>query len=201
MDASYPSVECRPVVGFPGYLIGVDGSVWSQWWPTRTNGSSNKHHIDTSRPARRRATPPDSTSKGYPWLSLQKDGKQYLRRVHVLMLETFVGPRPEGLMGLHRDDNPNNMSLTNLYWGTQAQNMRDSEVNGNRLRGEKCASAKMTSVVALAIIRLEAEGKDFNDISRVVGFHPSSVRHVLKGRTWSHVTGRKHQCSPAATRS
>ncbi len=41
--------------------------------------------------------------------------------VHHLVLEHFIGPRPEGLNGLHKDDNKDNNSAINLYWGTKKQ--------------------------------------------------------------------------------
>jgi hypothetical protein len=52
-------------------------------------------------------------------------------RVHSLMLEAFVGPRPPGLLGLHDDDNPDNNTLPNLRWGTCSQNNLDMVANGN----------------------------------------------------------------------
>jgi hypothetical protein len=43
--------------------------------------------------------------------------------IHSLVLETFVGPCPDGLERLHRDDDPQNNRLSNLYYGTHAENM------------------------------------------------------------------------------
>ena len=52
------------------------------------------------------------------------------RSVHSLVLEAFVCPRPEGLLGLHRDDVKWHNHVSNLYWGTHADNMRDCVRNG-----------------------------------------------------------------------
>lgn len=52
------------------------------------------------------------------------------RKVHHLVLEAFVGPRPEGMECLHWDDNPSNNRLENLRWGTHSENTMDSIRNG-----------------------------------------------------------------------
>lgn len=67
----------------------------------------------------------------YPSCTLYRDGKPRQVRIHVVMLESFVGPRPPGMEALHRDDDPMNRSLENLYWGTPIQNAKDKIRNGN----------------------------------------------------------------------
>jgi hypothetical protein len=52
------------------------------------------------------------------------------RAVHQLVLEAFVGPRPEGLVCCHRDDNSFNNHLSNLRWDTPQANERDKIRNG-----------------------------------------------------------------------
>lgn len=52
------------------------------------------------------------------------------RSVHQLVLEAFVGPRPEGMYGLHWDDDKNNNRLANLRWATPSENMMDQVRNG-----------------------------------------------------------------------
>lgn len=54
-------------------------------------------------------------------------GKRF--RVSHLVLEAFVGPRPEGAIALHFDDNPANNHVSNLRWGTFSDNMYDSVRN------------------------------------------------------------------------
>lgn len=68
------------------------------------------------------------------------DGVIKWRYVHVLVLETFVGPRPEGYKGLHRDDDPHNNHVSNLYWGTLSDNAFDRVRNGRdpNFRKTKC---------------------------------------------------------------
>ena len=62
---------------------------------------------------------------------------QHMVRVHHLVLEAFVGPRPPQMFGLHRDDNPENNHLSNLYWGTKTNNQNDKVRNGNHHNANK----------------------------------------------------------------
>lgn len=74
-----------------------------------------------------------SKCKKYLCVHLYKDGKPKTRVVHHLVLETFVGFRPPGKDACHKDDNPANNHLDNLYWGTRQENMRDVVRNGHRI--------------------------------------------------------------------
>jgi HNH endonuclease/NUMOD4 motif len=59
------------------------------------------------------------------------DGRQIncRMRMNVLILETFVGPRPRGMVARHLNDVPDDNRLENLCWGTQSQNRYDSVAN------------------------------------------------------------------------
>ena len=54
--------------------------------------------------------------------------------VHVLVLETFIGPA-DGHCACHKNDEKADNRLVNLYWGTRADNTRDMWRNKKR-RGE-----------------------------------------------------------------
>jgi hypothetical protein len=43
----------------------------------------------------------------------------------LLALEAFVGPRPDGFVGCHNDDDPLNNHISNLRWDTYSGNNRD----------------------------------------------------------------------------
>lgn len=61
---------------------------------------------------------------------LCRNGEKHSRKVHQLVLEAFVGPRPEGYLACHKNDVSNDNRLENLYWGTQRDNTRDQQANG-----------------------------------------------------------------------
>lgn len=59
--------------------------------------------------------------------------KTVQRRVNVLVLEAFVGPRPTGHDSCHENDVPDDNRLSNLSWGTRAENIADAVRNRTRL--------------------------------------------------------------------
>lgn len=65
--------------------------------------------------------------QGYLYVTLC-DGIHHRRRVrvHVLVMEVFVGPRPEGMPDIrHLDGDPTNNVLANLTYGTKSENSLD----------------------------------------------------------------------------
>lgn len=80
-------------------------------------------------------TPGSGRDKAYPVVCMaQGIGNTY---VHKMVLETFVGPRPEGMDGCHRDGNSFNNSLENLEWGTKSSNTEDSVKHGTHYQARK----------------------------------------------------------------
>ncbi|ALA06154.1 HNH endonuclease [Mycobacterium phage Target] len=78
-------------------------------------------------------TPP----MGYHAVVLKKDGVKYRKRIHVLVLETFVGPRPEGMVACHSDGNLDNNHVSNLRWDSQSANMQDVIRHGKNRNANK----------------------------------------------------------------
>ena len=67
---------------------------------------------------------------GYLHVSLSDAPAVKNCRVHVLVAEAFLGIRPAGMNACHKDGDSTNNVPTNLYWGTQVQNMRDKVRHG-----------------------------------------------------------------------
>jgi hypothetical protein len=103
----------RPVSGFESlYQVSAWGSVWSM------------------RAGRRLRTPPDGT--GYPQVNLH-DGPHILHTtVHVIELQAFSGPCPDGMEARHLNDiKTDNRWMVNLLWGTPEDNQgTDKVANG-----------------------------------------------------------------------
>lgn len=59
-------------------------------------------------------------------------GQRNSRLVHTLVLEAFVGPRPEGCDSLHLNHNPKDNRLSNLKWGTRGENVKADFDRGAR---------------------------------------------------------------------
>lgn len=117
-----------PVTGFPGYEVSDQGRVRSldRETPSRW-GTPRKVKGQLLAAALVGGSGPTGR---YPACVLYRDQKRNQIMVHILVLETFVGPRPAGMVGCHRDDIPTHNHLSNLYWGTQTQNVGDAIRSG-----------------------------------------------------------------------
>lgn len=74
------------------------------------------------------------TNQGYEQIAFY--GKT--RKVHSLVTEAFLGPRPEGLVVRHLDGDHSNNNIDNLRYGTHAENVADMIRHGAwRPRGKK----------------------------------------------------------------
>jgi hypothetical protein len=131
--------------------------------------------------------------RGREWetnpFQFNRDGRPYFevnRRkiyVHHVVLETFVGPRPEGMYALHHDDDPANCTLANLYWGTLKDNIADR--NRNR-PGWAVTKPKLTEQDVVEI-RTFAGTVSTTELARRYGVAHSTMRKVVKGETWKGV--------------
>lgn len=110
---NYSTETWLPIARPAGYEVSDEGRVRSFKW------------------GRPKILSPSTTPEGYRNVSLY-DGAQGRRnaRVHVLVLETFTGPRPEGQDARHLDGDPGNNALTNLKWGTKSENNLDQVRHG-----------------------------------------------------------------------
>lgn len=106
-----PDPELKLIPGHPGYAITSSGRVYSY----KTSRWLKQYIIE-----------------GYRNVHLYTPGKPKTHRVHILVLETFVGPRPRGMWGLHINDKRYDCRLENLEWGTPSTNYRQSQQNRRR---------------------------------------------------------------------
>jgi hypothetical protein len=64
----------------------------------------------------------------------------FTRKVHRLVLETFVGPCPDGMECCHNNGDPADNRLENLRWDTLSSNAYDRVEHGvhNMARRDRC---------------------------------------------------------------
>jgi len=175
------SVEYRDIADFPGYRVGTDGSVWSRW---AYNGRNPRRLGDQWKPMKAQ---PDGD--GYLALNLFRTGRSHRKKVHLLVLETFVGTRPDGMQGCHENGKVADCSLTNLRWDTPTANQRDRLRHGTEPRGEKSGRARLTSTTVLEIRRRAAAGESAASIAAAYRVSPSTARAVIRGQNWGWLNG------------
>ena len=140
---------------------------------------------------------------GYKSFTTRFDGsksKAVVLKIHILVCEAFSGPRPNEnqIYALHWDDDKLNNHYTNLRWGSRSENAHDSIRNGtfkkNNQTGEDVKNSKLTDVAVIDIINNfdKLEGNKSRRIEYFMQKYDvsrSTIRGVLEGRRWKHLTG------------
>jgi len=107
----------------------------------------------------------------------------------------------------HHCDNPSCVRPDHLFLGTAKDNRQDAVRKGRHsmqlhphrsyfnympqekyVRGERQGSARLTEDAVRDIRRLAAEGVSAAQIARDFGRGRTTVEHVIKRRTWAHVS-------------
>jgi hypothetical protein len=160
-------------LGYPKYRIDVTGQVW--WfhkglniWKTLSPGITKK--------------------KNYRRINLRdSSGAITSIFIHCLMLEAFVGPRPEGMECCHWDGNGGNNNLDNIRWDTPKNNSKDAIRLGRNHPGEKCGSSKLTDKIILRIRRLKNRGWTNRKLADKFNVSSTVIFNVYHRNTWKHV--------------
>ena len=79
----------------------------------------------------------DSGPDARQTVSLHLGGVQRTRLVHHLVLESFVGPRPQGQEACHWDGDASNNALSNLRWDSHKANEADKLRHGTHVNANK----------------------------------------------------------------
>lgn len=118
--------QWRPVVGWEGtYEVSNKGRV-------RSIDRVGTHAVYGTARLRGKILKPKPDRKGYLRVTLGHSTCVY---VHHLVLASFIGARPLGLLGLHKDGHNTHNEPGNLYWGTYLDNARDAIAHGTIRNG------------------------------------------------------------------
>lgn len=125
----------------------------------------------------------------YNMAMMRLDGKAVRKLVHHIVLEAFIGPRPDGMVGCHANDIGDDNRLENLRWDLPSANYRDRDNNGRTIQGVRQHLAKLTDSKVLQIRDMAANGELAPNIARLFAVSSQNIHDVAAGRTWKHVGG------------
>ena len=158
--------QWRPVRGHEDfYLISSNGQVWN----LRLNRTLKQRWLDGR----------------YLAVMLRVNGKQVTKKIHHLVAEAFIGPRPDGMLCLHRDDDRSNNTPDNLYWGTAKQNQADCTRNGHRQ--DQAGTANNNAKLNCEMVKQIRDAKGTcASIGHQFGCSPMSVSLIKRRKLWAH---------------
>lgn len=117
----------RPIPGWTGlYEASSDGQIRSLDRLT-INGRRVKGRTLKSFPQ----------PKGYQIVVLARDGGRFAFALHRLIAETFLGPKPDGMVTCHNDGDKNNNAAANLRYDTTSANELDKVAHGANTNSNK----------------------------------------------------------------
>lgn len=127
--------------------------------------------------------------KGYGMIGLGgKGAKQVL--VHRLAYQMHKGEIPDGMVVMHKCDNPRCVNPDHLDAGTQSQNIKDAFARGRKinlpsgLKGESHGASKLTSDQVLMI---RASTDSYKNLALSFGVSRSAIERIKYRKTWSHI--------------
>jgi len=124
--------------------------------------------------------------KGYPSFSLH--GKTVSG--HRFCYMVFHGEISEDQVIRHKCDNPKCVNPYHLETGTHQDNMLDRFVRNRTPRGVKNGRAMLSEEQVLRIVE---DGRTYQEIANEYGVCRDTIRNIMVGKNWSHVTGIKRK--------
>lgn len=110
-----------------------------------------------------------------------------LTLVHRISWEMHYGPIPEGVLVLHKCDNPPCVRPDHLFLGDDYANIQDRNSKGRQTRGENHPHAKLTDADVIRMRKLQLKGYSMVKLSTIFKMSYGQVYMICKGRLWKHL--------------
>lgn len=105
--------------------------------------------------------------------------------VHRLMALTWFGPPPfAGAVVRHIDGDRFNNCVSNLVWGSYAENSADQARHGTRMDGERNPMARLDRASVAQMRSLRATGRTFKSIASQFGVSAMTAHRAITGGSW-----------------
>lgn len=149
------------IPGYPGYYISKRGVLYSRWDINGKGVLKKRYHKKV----------PHLNKNGRYIIGLSQPGLGTTKwLIHRLVALVYI-PNPEKLPYVcHKDNVPTNNSVSNLYWGTQKDNMSQASMEGrlHQKKGRDSINYKGTEIQRSYIPRLIELGFTRKEISEIM---------------------------------
>lgn len=127
-------------------------------------------------------------SSPYRHVTLVSNDRERRAKVHVLVAEAFLGPRPDGYDVCHGPAGKLDNSAANLSYGTRSKNLgEDRRRDGTTNAGVRNGNAKLTDEIVRQCRARASRGERPEVLAREFGVTTSTVLYVVNGATWRHL--------------
>jgi len=175
VEETHEGLRLREIPGEPGFYAREDGTIWSRW--------ICRGHKKDWQLGRELYQVHTSSTKKSPYLRANLYSGQ--RVVHTVMLETFIGPRPEGHEARHFPrQNAYDNALDNLSWTMRLVNMRDKVANGTAPIGVDNPNAKFTLEEIAEIREAYIGGEHQYILAERYAVSQAAISFLLRGVTY-----------------
>jgi hypothetical protein len=124
---------------------------------------------------------------GYLQTSLYKGGICKYFYISRLVLETFIGPCPEGMEACHNDGDPSNNFVGNLRWDTHKNNEKDKILHNTIVNGSKILWAKLSGTDIPKIRKMHKDGISTKEIANIYNVSLGAIKGIIYNRNWKHI--------------
>jgi len=108
-------------------------------------------------------------------------------RVHRIVLRTFVGPKPPGLVTRHDNGIRTDNRLSNLLYGTPQENTDDRLRHGTHQFGEQNPKVKLTRADVEFIRAKPYQRGLYGKLAQRFGVTRTTVSYIARGRSWKEL--------------
>lgn len=180
-DCRFNSEEWRPVIGYEGlYSVSSLGRVRSDERLVPHNKATN-----TLRVVRERILRQHLNTRGYWRVDLSRSGVLTTLRVHILVAEAFMGPRPAGQCVLHGRKGKNCNETSNLSYGSMLQNNGPDRIrDGTDNRGIRNGNAKLTP---LDVQSIRTSAESHTRLARQLNVSVTTIYQIRSRQRWAHI--------------
>lgn len=122
---------------------------------------------------------------GYPAVLLRDgDGGALSVRIHGLVLEAFVGPRPPGAQCRHLNGDRHDARLCNLAWGSAKENALDRISHGTTTKGRALGPSKFRKMSVESVVALRDGRMTPAECARIHGVTIQAACAARNGKRW-----------------
>lgn len=162
----------KSIPNFENYLISKTGKIYSK----KRKGTDG------------RFIKPLLVSNGYLIAQLWKNNIACPKLIHRLVLETFVGPCPDGMECCHNNGIKTDNRLENLRWGTKKENYKDRIKHKGAICGETSSNHKLIERDVRMIVYIWQTGLfTQSEIAAIYNVSQSHISFIITKRQWKHL--------------